>query len=285
VRNATLHLTVPSAPVNGWFERAVVGAHRAMGFDPNDRRTTLGDPFPAFHVGPFLMHEDFVGNPLHFVAALVAGVVVWRRRGALGAPARLWAALAAASALAFLIALKWQPWNSRLHLPLFVLACPLIGLAFEGRRRLAAAWAAAFCVLALPSLLISWPRTLVGQGSVLTMPRMAQRFRNHPQLQPVYAAAADLVGDMGCRRVGTVFGWDGPEYPIWPLLEARLGRGVRLEHVLVENASGRLASPFEDAPCALIVVGRDRDGPLAWRGRSFVERWRWPPVRVYAPGP
>ena len=76
-----------------------------------------------------------------------------------------------------------------------------------------------------------------------------------------------------------------PEYPLWPLLRGAARRGVRLEHVLVENASGRLAPPLADAPCALIVVGRDRDGPLAWRGRSFVERWRWTPVRVYAPGP
>jgi hypothetical protein len=281
LRNATLHLTLPSARVNGWTERIVLLAHRAMGFDPNDGRTTLGDPFPAFHVGPFLLHEDFVGNPLHFVAALVAGMVVWRRRGASDGTARLWAALAAASALAFVIALKWQPWNSRLHLPLFVLACPLIGMAAEGRRRLAAAWATAFCMLALPSLLMTWPRTLVGDGSVLTMPRTAQRFRNHPQLEPVYEAAADLVRDMRCQRVGMVFGWDGPEYPLWPLLRARLGRDVRLEHALVENPSGRLDPPDASAPCAVIVVGRDPDGLLAWRGRSFVERWRREPVRVY----
>ncbi len=285
LRNATLHLTVPAPRVNGWLEHVVVVAHRAMGFDPNDGRTTLAGPFPAYRVGPYLLHEDFVGNPLHFVAALVAGVIVRRRRGAPGAPARLWAVLSAASALAFVIALKWQPWNSRLHLPLFVLACPLIGLAFEGRRRLAAAWAAAFCLLAVPSLLLTWPRTLVGEGSVLTMPRVTQRFRNHPQLQPVYETAADLVRDMGCRRVGMVLDWDSPEYPLWPLLEARLGRDVRLEHALVENASARLAPPLADAPCALIVVGREPDGPLAWRGRTFVEGWRRAPVRVYAPSP
>jgi hypothetical protein len=236
-------------------------------------------------VGPFLLHEDFVGNPLHFIAALVAGVIVWRRRGASGGTARLWAVLGAAIAVAFVIALKWQPWNSRLHLPLFVLACPLIGLAFEGRRRLVAAWATAFCVLAVPSLLLTWPRTLVGPGNVFTTPRVAQRFRNHPQLQPVYEAAADLVRDMRCEHVGMVFGWDGPEYPLWPILEARLGRNMRLEHALVENASARLAPSQADAPCALVVVGRDRDRPFVWRGRSFLERWHRPPVRVYGPAP
>jgi hypothetical protein len=285
IRNVTLHLTVPFARVNGWAERVVVGVHRAMRFDPNDNRTTLGEPFPAYHVGPFLLHEDFVGNPLHFIAALVAGVIVWRRRGASAGTARLWAVLGAASALAFVVALKWQPWNSRLHLPLFVLACPLIGLAFEGRRRLVAAWATAFCLLAVPSLLLTWPRTLVGAGNVFATPRVAQRFRNHPQLQPVYEATADLVHHMRCARVGMVFGWDGPEYPLWPLLQARLGRDVRLEHALVENVSARLAPPQADAPCVLIVVGREIGPAVALQGRRFVERWRWEPVRVYAVEP
>lgn len=285
LRNATLHLAVPSARVNGWVERAVVGVHRVMGLDPNDGRTTLGGVFPRYRVGPVLLHEDFVGNPLHLLAALVAVVIIWRRREAFPARVRGWAWLSVATALAFVVVLKWQPWNSRLHLPLFVLACPLIGIAFEGGRRLAVAWATVVCLATLPSLAMTWPRTLLGPGSLLTLSREAQRFRNHPELHPVYGAAADVVRDMRCARVGLVLGWDGFEYPIWALLRTRIGETVRLEHVLVENASGRLAPPSADRPCALLVVGRDPDGPLSWRGWTFVERWRWPPVRVYAPEP
>ena len=285
LRNAALHLAGPSERMNGWVEYAIVGVHRVMGLDPNDSRTTLGGPFPRFQVGPVILHEDFVGNPLQFLAALAAVVIIWRRREAFPAPVRGWAGLSAASALAFAVALKWQPWNSRLHLPLFVLACPLIGIAFEGRRRLAATWAAVFCLVALPSLGVTWPRTLVGPGSVLTLPREAQRFRNHPKLQPVYAAAADVVRDMRCARVGLVLDWDGFEYPFWPLLRARIGEAVRLEHVLVQNASARLAVPAPGAPCALLVIGRQLDGPVSWQGRTFLERWQWTPVRVYRPEP
>ena len=285
LRNAALHLAGPSERMNGWIEDAIIGVHRVMGLDPNDSRTTLGGPFPRFQVGPVILHEDFVGNPLQFLAALAAVVIIWRRRAAFPAPVRGWAGLSAASALAFAVALKWQPWNSRLHLPLFVLACPLIGIAFEGRRRLAATWATVFCLAALPSLGVTWPRTLVGPGSVLTLPREAQRFRNHPKLHPVYAAAADVVRDMRCARVGLVLDWDGFEYPLWPLLRARIGEAVRLEHVLVQNASARLAVPAPGAPCALLVIGRQLDGPVSWQGRTFLERWQWTPVRVYRPEP
>ena len=285
LRNAALHLAGPSERVNGWIEYAIVGAHRVMGFDPNDSRTTLGGPFPRFQVGPAILHEDFVGNPVQFLAALMAVVIIWRRRETFPTSVRDWAWLSVASAIVFAVALKWQPWNSRLHLPLFVLASPLIGIAFEGHRRLVATWATVFCLVALPSLGATWPRTLVGPGSVLTLPREAQRFRNHPKLHPVYGAAVDVVRDMRCARVGLVLGWDGFEYPFWPLLRTRIGEAVRLEHVRVENASGRLARSFADRPCAVLVVGRDPDGPLAWGGWTFVERWRWTPVRVYAPEP
>ncbi len=285
LRNAALHAVTPSDRVNAWLERAIVGVHRMMAFDPHDSRTSLGLGYPAFQVGPLRIHEDFVGNPLHLAAALVAGVLVWRRRAEFGAPARLWALMNAASALALCAALKWQPWNSRLHLPLFVLASPLIGVVLERHRRLAVACAIGFCVLALPSLAVTWPRPLVGPGSVVTMPRAAQRFRNHPGLRPAYEAAAGVVGDMECRRVGLILGWDGWEYPLWPLLRARLGPGLRIEHVLVQNASRRFAPPDAGAPCALVVVEPGHEDRVTWRGRAFVQRWGSGPVRVYRPSP
>jgi hypothetical protein len=281
LRNAALHGVTPSERLNAGLEEAIVTAHRAMGFDPNDSRTTYG---PAFEVGPFRLHEDFVGNPLHLLAGLAAGIAVWRRREAFGAPARLWVWMCAAGAVAFCATLKWQPWNSRLHLPLFVLAAPLIGVALARHRRLATVWATGFCLLALPSLATTWPRHLVGPGSVVTMSRTAQRFRNHPQLQPAYEAAAKVVGDAGCTRVGLVLGGDGWEYPLWPLLRERLGADLRMEHVLVENASAHLAPPA-GAPCAVLVIGVGLDGPIRWKGRAFVERWRSEPVRVYRPAP
>ena len=97
---------------------------------------------------------------------------------------RLWAALSLASAIAFIVALKWQVWNSRLHLPLFVLLCPLIGVALENRHRLAAAWGTSFCVLALVSLAVTWPRPLIGSDSVLTMPRTASSSAAVPGSSP-----------------------------------------------------------------------------------------------------
>ena len=75
------------------------------------------------------------------------------------------------------------------------------------------------------------------------------------------------------------------EYPFWPLLRARLGPDFRMEHVLVQNASGRLVDRALGPPCALLVVGDAFDGAVDWRGRTYVERWRSMPVRVYGTQP
>ena len=41
--------------------------------------------------------------------------------------------LIATGFLLFAALLKWTPWSSRLHLPYFVLAAPIIGRAFSSR--------------------------------------------------------------------------------------------------------------------------------------------------------
>ena len=284
LRSAALQLVTPSERVNNWVTGAILATHRVMGIDASDSRSTVRGG--QFRVGPFGLHEDVSGNPLHLLAGFVAGLIIWRRRQAFDVPVRLWAGLSLASAIALVGALSWGPWNARYHLPLFVLLSPLLGVALESRRRLAVACAASFCLLALPSLAMTWPRPVIGSGSVLTMPRTAQQFRSRPKLQPVYEGAADVVSDMRCTRVGLIFGGDDDwEYPFWPLLRTRLGNDLRMEHILVQNASARLAARAADPPCALLVVGNAVDGTVEWQGRTFVERWRSTPVRVYATQP
>jgi hypothetical protein len=101
----------------------------------------------------------------------------------------------------------------------------------------------------------------------------------------VYESAARVVADMGCRRVGLILGWDGWEYPLWSLLRARLGPGLRIEHVRVANASRRFAPLVSGAQCALLAVEPGLGDTVSWQGRTFVQHWVSGPVRVYEPSP
>src|SRR5262249_9415049 len=117
--------------------------------------------------------------------------------------------LVAAFAL-FCLVLRWQPWHSRLHLPLFVLGTPLVGLVFARLRPPILAMAlAAMGASPVYAVTPSPTARLQGRRSVFRMTWAEQRER---QAGPGYIGAARSVVSSGCRDVGLVLGTNDREY-------------------------------------------------------------------------
>ena len=131
LRNSTLHIYGYPHQVKDLAYRAVRKTHSILGLDVNDLATTwMGSTYYAGSPGPF--HEDLAGNPLHFLLIIVTSLAFFfskrlRRNG----KAVLYLFSLVLAALLFCYLLKWQPWGSRLQLPLFVLFSPFVGLALE----------------------------------------------------------------------------------------------------------------------------------------------------------
>jgi 4-amino-4-deoxy-L-arabinose transferase-like glycosyltransferase len=257
LRNAAIHLALPSAAWNGGIEAAVRKAHAAMGADPEDPRTTWrGSRFQVPPVPPgadppdadeaiFLMlHEGYATSPLHFLLAAAAIALAANA----GRPALLYAAACAAAFLLFCLVLKWQPWHARLHLPGFLLAAPAAGLLLE-RRRALGRWIGAILLLgALPALLLSPTRPLLGPGNVFATPRTDQYFAGRPDLEQPFLAWAARLPKASCP-VGIRIGPDDGEYLIRAALAAAGHPPRPLVHWDVRNASARL-SGRDGVPCA-----------------------------------
>ena len=133
LRNAALELRTPSSRVNALLEGAVVRCHRWLGMDVNDPRTTwLGASFQLGGGEP--RDEDCSGNLPHTLLILAVGAAalgcggLWRDGRVAGLAGALLLGL-----LLFCFAFRWQPWHNRLHLPLFVMASPLVAVGL-GRR-------------------------------------------------------------------------------------------------------------------------------------------------------
>ncbi|QRN95966.1 glycosyltransferase family 39 protein [Archangium violaceum] len=247
LRNAALHLGTPVGRFNIHFtERLVRGVHRLIGFDVNDPRTTwVTTSFAAGLAGAF-RNENYAGNPLHFVLFVAtACVLLWRWRQTPGEQ-RAYLASLGGGFLIFCLALKWQPWNSRLHLPLFILSAPLVavGLAAHGKRRWADAVMLGLLLASFVWALGNETRPLVGHGSILTRSREEQYFSD-TGTRDAYEGAARYIREHGRTRVGLVFGGDANsqrEYPLWALL-AGSPSPIRVENVDVRNVSRQLADP------------------------------------------
>ena len=249
LRNLGLHAGTPWAAANARIELVIDAAHRAIGVPPDDPRSTW--PGTRFAVTAPLAQEDLAPNGLHLLLIAAAIVGVWRLRGP--GRARAFSVCLVTAFLLFCLLLRWQPWHSRLQLPLFVLGAPLVGVVFE---RLKPALLATMAVLLAGSsvyfLAANKAQPLVGRRAVFSTPRAEQRAA---QAGPAYVGAARFVASTGCREVGLVLGSNDREYLFWALLADAGWRG-RMDPVLVANVSAALTTASSTAarPCAVIRV-------------------------------
>ncbi len=285
VRNIVLHLGTPEERVNASLESGVRWLHAQLRADINDPKTTwLHSPF---HVTPPRAHDGLAGNLVHSMLIAVSCAMLLRGR-ALRRRADLlaYAAALVAAFLLFSSYLKWQPWHSRLHLPLFVLWSPCIAVIWESYRRMTGILVALLLVLSVPWVVYNNSRPLLGPDTVLSSSRVDQYFSDRTGLREPYVTAMRELRDTGCSRIGLWIGGDGGEYPVWILAGQAGGeRQARIEHINVKNESAHLRSHARDSfdPCAILVI-TDLPSipvPFPFNGSVYRLRLRAPPVVLF----
>ena len=284
-RNVSLHVALPWPAFNESLARGLEACHVLLGADVEDPRSTRLYPLERFEITGPTNDPSRTGNPFHLLLLAGASAAFVLSRSA--RERRLGVAYVLALGLSFLLfcaLLKWQPWHSRLHLPLFVLGSALVGSALERRTRTLACAAIVMIALAIAPLTTSLLRPLVGQRSVLRTGRIEQYFPSQPFLRAEYVEATQVVRKRGCRQVGLLVGWDDYEHPIWALLPEASSGGGRIEHVGVTNSSGALAASRDGfSPCALIGTTHVVQGGVEIAGRSYGVSWIGERVLVLEP--
>lgn len=235
IKNLSLHFTIPV--ISSAVESGVIWMHeKILSVDVHDTAIS----FSRYQLPELGLTEDTAGNFLHFLIWLPALWWVWKNRHW----NLLWLTLLGLSSfLLFCFQVKWQPWHSRLHMPLFFLFCvPLGGWMAEwkwrryGRLGLAMVGIlyAVFCffrpLVVLPPLTssVDWRAT-----------RMAQYYTVNPtkaaaMQEIVSAIQANNWKNIGIRG-GDPFG-NNEQYPLMEALEEQ----VDFFPILVTNLSARL---------------------------------------------
>jgi hypothetical protein len=262
LRNLGSQFATPIDALNRGMGSGIQRADALMGIDVNDPRATL--PGTQFEV-VFSMHEDSAGNLLHAIVILVCVALLIRRRR----PRLLAYTLCVGAGFTlFSLVLKWQPWGSRLELPLFVLSMPLVGVVVaaslpgRGSYLLATILAGA----ALPYMLANPSKPLIGPSSILLQGRLSQYFTNVPDSFSAYDAVARSVTAAGCSQIGMVTRIDGREYLAWVMIRS-YEPDAQFEHVLVRNLSNRY--PIAFAPCAILVMNSIPSPRMVVQDRTY----------------
>jgi hypothetical protein len=296
VVNGSRHLAVNLATQNSdydkWLARAVEHGLSAVGLDANAPELTF--PGTSFGLSTFQNDEDFAGNPAQLLLAIASfGFVVLA--GPSGFPRRRYALAVAAAALIFLIGLRWQPWITRLQLPLFALAMPLAGLLpFErgglAARRIGAAvalvLAVALIITASPPLWTSFRRPLFPpRGYVASIWAKSGNdilFAARPNLQLPYRSVVVDSALRGDSQIGLMLGGNDWEYPLWRLLHQQGTRNLRVEHVGIRDALGASAYPLGPfAPTLIILSKKDQPPLITIDGVLWHRDRQYPPFALY----
>jgi hypothetical protein len=257
LRNLALHLGTPLRSVNTALEKGVAAITHAVGDDVNNPHTTW--TFTTFHIPEMSRHETLAGNLLHLVLIILT-LLMLISRGSLRC-SRDTAIYALGLVFAFVLfcaLLRWQPWNTRIHLPLFVLWAAPIGVvlvkAWPGK--ITQCTSVLLLVLALPFVFGNQSRSLLFGGAVniLSQERNALYFVERKDMLDSYRAVTEFIEAQGCQNVGLDLSVDFFEYPILVLLGADQGtRSVK--HVSVHNLSARyIGAGSVFRPCAVICL-------------------------------
>ena len=272
LRNVSVHLAVPGDSVNLMTEKAFRAVIHGMGVDPDDPGTIWQNSVSNYHMVHFSSHETMAGAPIHlFLILLSIGLVVWKRKEGVHREI-VWYGLATIGAFVFFCAiLRWQPWNSRHHMPVFILGSALVGVVLERylARKLVTFIGIVLVTMAVLFALVNKTRSLVPWSRVESVyhPRSEQYFADsHAAVAPAFIAAADAVNKLDCNALAIDAYAPGPAselpnsatsfyiYPLFPLIHAD-GRARTVWYTGVHNLSNRYADQeIHPPPCGVICV-------------------------------
>ena len=240
VRNTALHLTTPFDPVNSILAGLIRSFHGWLGISADDPRTTWGGT--KFGLAPLQFNENTDGNLLHLILGAVSLLLILVNPGR-NKGLTIYALCVLSGFAVFCFYLKWQPYFSRLHLPLFVLFAPALGTFGDRIERtwIPRAISVVLLIAAMPWVLWSYSRPLLGQQNILNMSRTSLYFRSKPPVfQKDYSLAVQYVADESdglCSQVGIYLDHNDYEYPFWVLLGQKMNWPVSVESVQVHNIS------------------------------------------------
>ncbi len=275
IRHAALHLGVPSDRINAMTLDGIHGILGELDDIPGAvyRNQKLSITFSKLELN--------AGNFLHFwvLSVSMLGVVLLGRRFQFSA---LTVYLAVAIVLGMILyssLLRWDPWASRRHTPLFMLGAPIAAIFVSSLgSRIPGHFAKIFLIMSVPWVFFNETRPIYSDDkrSIFSVDRTDERFYNLDSNFRSYINAVNYLKEHNPREIGiqlSVY-----EYPFRFLMKEHSDDTPRFEHIGIANVSRTLQG---NSYAPQYIVSMSKSAP-ALGGVSYRIVWIAPGVGGWA---
>ncbi len=299
LRESSIHFGTPLAAVNRRMTDLVRHMIGVTGVNPDD--PGLIRPGAAFAIPAYSLDEYLAGNPLQMILAGACFAIVLLRMRTMPAEAALVLGIMAAFAL-YCALFKWEIWAGRLHLGLFVLACPVIAVVVsKSYRRVTFVLALLLLVMAIPPLLFNSTRPLLSSNflraalhrppdptasSIVFRSRDSMYFGERADLESSYLPAGEAARKLACTHIGldTTGRPFAYEYILMGIID-RHGPPRAFRYVDVTNMTSKFASKIDrQQPCAVLCIDCESNAAKIAQYSSALPRTaRFGSVMLFSP--
>ncbi|MEM7725902.1 MAG: glycosyltransferase family 39 protein [Cyanobacteria bacterium P01_A01_bin.45] len=281
IRNLALHFVTVYQQLNIFVEHLIIFIHHNfLGLNVSDSRTTFLDvKFSMISIPSMIFHEDTAGNLVHIILIFFSIAIYFVNKKWKDNYTSLFYLISLISTfIIFNTLLKWQPWASRLHLPLFVLFSAFLGYTIstfiKDKKHLYNYLLSLLIILSLPYIIFNSTRPILKYKNLTILPkgifvtdREELYFASQRTLQQTYIEVVKFLNDHSCKKVGLVTGGDVPEYPLLIMLLSQDNK-IDLRHFFLQDKQNK---NFQ--PCAIVSIQFDNEEYIAPLIKDYNKSW------------
>jgi hypothetical protein len=268
LKNSGLHL---GYPVEEYCDTLIRKTHKAIGVSIDDKNLNyLGISYQSARAA--VTHEDYVTNTIHFFLWAVAFLILvfqFLFSKTKKSTEIIIVIVLVAQILLFTGYLKWQPWHTRLHIPIFILLVIPIIMACQKAK-----WFSKMVWVSTPLLLYSFIFYFlynnlrpIQNDSVYTKNlrvddnRFKKYFANQLHLYPEYKVVLKELYNSNPKKVGLkMMDWE------YPLFNSYYYDHLKLIAIDVNNNTGSLAQENNDID---LIVSTLKSREIIYKGVKY----------------
>jgi hypothetical protein len=289
IRNIAIHLGTPIPAINLMISEFVNWLHHLIGISASNPKTTWGGiPFLLDPINP---HEDGAGNFIHLLLIFISLFIYFTKKNIQTTLTTRYIFCIVSCFFLFFIYLKWQPWHSRLQLPIFILWSPLIAMSLVSTKFfIKRQFFIILCIFiaSLPWTLFSATKPLIAklhskypyykvEESIFNSSRNQQYFMNRPKLWSSYKNLSEEIIKINEKNIGLIISGDEWEYPLFPLLHESK---IKINHIAVQNDSAFLNTKTNNVNL-IIEINQPTKKEILFNNKKFVKVWSESNISLY----